>query len=552
MLRSREKKEMREKNKRKILYNGKVYVERGVFRQAVLIEGDRIGAVGSDSEIKAMANDDTQMIDCDGKTLIPGLNDSHMHFMLLGETRNQAPIEGVSSIDEMIDVCRRFAKEHPENVKNGLHAIGWNQDNFTGSDRLPDKNDLDKISTDFPIVLERVCGHIVSTNSKLLEMLDLESDEFIEGDFLLGEDKKPSGIFTGNGCNIAKRQIPDFSMSRRRQIMLQTMDYAVSCGITSVQSNDVGTVFMDGPAAFELMHDIYDKGEAKLRYRHQVCFNDPEAFKEYLSLGEFANGDYSKNDLLTLGPLKLFKDGSLGARTALMSGGYVGDRQNHGLEWTSCEEMDEYCALAKEHGLQVVTHVIGDEAVKRTVDSYEKAFVDGENKLRHGLIHCQITDEKLLDRIAKLGILVFAQPIFIDYDMSIVEDLVGKELASTSYAFGTLIEKGAHLSYGTDCPVEDCNPFPNIYEAVTRKNRKGEPEGGFYSKECVDVETAIDAYTLESAYAEFMEDVKGRIKSGYYADLVLLDRDIFTIDPNEIKDISPVMTMVAGEIVFQR
>lgn len=537
---------------RRILYNAKVYVEKGVFRQAVLIEDDMIKAVGTDEEIKAMATDDTEMMDCGGKTLIPGLNDSHMHFMLLGETRNQAPIAGVSSIDEMIGVCRKFAKEHPNHVKNGLHALGWNQDNFTDGDRLPDRKDLDRISTDFPIVLERVCGHIVSTNSKLLEMLDLESEEFGDGDFLLGDDGKPNGIFTGNGCNIAKRQIPDFSMRERREIMLQTMDYAVSRGITSVQSNDIGTVFMDGPAAFGLLHDIYDSGEAKIRYRHQVCFNDLEVFKDYLSSGEFVNGDYDRNDMLTLGPLKLFKDGSLGARTALVSDGYVDDRRNHGLEWTSCEEMDEYCAMAKRHGMQVVTHVIGDEAVRRTVDSYEKAFINGENKLRHGLIHCQITDEKLLDRIAELGITVFAQPIFIDYDMNIVEELVGKELASTSYAFGTLIEKGVHLSYGTDCPVEDCNPFPNIYTAVTRKNMKGEPKDGFYPKECVDVETAVDAYTVESAYAEFMENIKGRIKPGYYADAVLLDRDIFTVDPDEIKDILPVMTMVAGKTVFER
>ncbi len=136
--------------------------------------------------------------------------------------------------------------------------------------------------------------------------------------------------------------------------------------------------------------------------------------------------------------------------------------------------------------------------------------------------------------------------------MKIVDDLVGRELASSSYAFGSLAKKGAHVSYGTDCPVEDCNPFPNIYMAVTRKDRQGKPEGGFYPAECVDVETAIDAYTIESAYGEFMEDIKGRIKPGYLADMVLLDKDIFTVNPDEIKDILPVMTMVGGKIVFKR
>ncbi|MBF1170803.1 MAG: amidohydrolase [[Eubacterium] sulci] len=545
---------------RKILFNAKVYVERGNFAEAVLIEDDKIVAVGSNEEIKAEASksDETcglaELIDCEGRTLIPGLNDSHLHFMQFGETQNQAMIEGVTSIDEMVEICREFASTHPNHVKEGLHAIGWNQDNFTDGDRIPDRNDLDKISTEYPIVLERVCGHIISTNSKLLEMLDIEANKelFKDGDYLVGEDGKPNGIFTGNGCNIAKRLIPDFSLEERRKILLETMEYAVAHGLTSVQSNDVGTTFMDGPAAFKLFHDIYDKGEALLRYRHQVCFNRLDDFKEYLENGEYANGDYPKDSWLTLGPLKLFKDGSLGARTALMTNGYVGNPDDHGLEWISVEDMDEYCRIAKEHGLQVVTHVIGDEAVKRTIDSYEKAFVDGENKLRHALIHCQVTSKELVDRIAKLNILVFAQPIFLDYDMKIVDDLVGRELASSSYAFGSLAKKGAHVSYGTDCPVEDCNPFPNIYMAVTRKDKQGRPEGGFYPAECVDVETAVDAYTIESAYGEFMEDIKGRIKPGYLADMVLLDKDIFTVNPDEIKDILPVMTMVGGKIVFKR
>lgn len=539
---------------KKVLHNAKVYVEKGVYAQAVLVEDGLIAKVGTDEEVLKAAGSDAEITDCGGKTLIPGLNDSHLHFMQTGEVMNQAQIDGVSSIDEMVRICKEFAEKHPEQVKTGLHAIGWNQDLFTDSDRLPDRHDLDKISTEFPIVLERVCGHIVSTNTKLIEMLGIDgnSPQFPDGDFLIGEDGYPNGIFTANACNIAKAIVPDFTMEERRKILIDTMKDAVAHGLTSVQSNDVGTTFMDGPAAFKMFHDVYDSGEALLRYRHQVCFNDFEEFKAYLTEGEFAKGSYGEDSWLTLGPLKLFKDGSLGARTALMKNGYEGDPDNHGLEWIKPEEMHKYCQLAKEYGMQVVTHCIGDAAVASTMDCYEAAFVDGENKLRHALVHCQITDEALLARIAEKDILVFAQPIFLDYDMNIVENLCGKELASTSYAFGTLMRKGAHVSYGTDCPVESYNPFENIYMAVTRKDRAGRPEGGFYPAECVDVESAVDAYTVESAYAEFMEDKKGRIKEGYYADMVLLDRDIFTVDPMEIREILPVMTMVGGKVVFER
>lgn len=171
--------------------------------------------------------------------------------------------------------------------------------------------------------------------------------------------------------------------------------------------------------------------------------------------------------------------------------------------------------------------------------------------MRHALVHCQITDKPLLERIAKLGILAMYQPIFLDYDMHVVEDRCGKEMASTSYAFKTLKELGGNISYGTDSPVESPNPFPNIYSAVTRKDSKGMPEDGFYPDECVDIYDAVDAYTYGSAYAEFMEDKKGRIKEGYYADMVVLDRDIFTVEPMEIRDIMPVLTMVGGKIVYK-
>ena len=184
--------------------------------------------------------------------------------------------------------------------------------------------------------------------------------------------------------------------------------------------------------------------------------------------------------------------------------------------------------------------------------TYEKLIKNGKNPLRHALIHCQITNKAMLENIAKNNVLVMYQPIFLDYDMHIVESRCGKELASTSYAFNTLDKLGGKISYGTDCPVEGCNPFLNIYCAVTRKDLKGNPEGGFYPEECVDIYTAVDAYTEGSAYAEFMENKKGRIKEGFYADMVILDKDIFTIDPIEIKDIKVLLTMVGGKVVYEK
>ncbi len=555
---------------KKVFYNGKVYVEKGVYAEAILVEDGMIKAAGTDDEMleQAAGWGDFEKVDCGGRTVIPGLNDSHMHLFMLGRNLAKVKTDDVKSIEEMIQRCRGFLAEHPDRVVHGMHSMGWNQDNFTeGEKRMPDRHDLDRISTDIPVIMERVCGHLLTANTRAIELLgfDREVPHIPGGEIRLEEDGFPSGIFTENACHIVNALIPAPNEEECRTAIRAAMEYAVSHGLTSVQCNDVGYPECKGASAFALYRQIYEQGEGLLRFRHQNLFDSPEEFEEYLTTGEFAKYNEAKggyglacsaggpDSWLTLGPLKLYKDGSLGARTALMKDGYVGDRDNHGVSCITPEEMDRYCAIAKAHGVQVVTHAIGDLAAEEVMDSYEKAFIDGENKLRHSLIHCQITDAQQLQRIADRGILVQAQPIFMGSDMGILEGLVGKELAHTSYNFGTLLQMGAHLSYGTDCPVEDCNPFLNLHQAINRRHQDGRPcEEGFNPKEKVDVETAIDAYTYESAYCEFKEGVKGRIKPGYYADFVVLDRDIFTCEPMQIKDILPVMTVVGGKTVYER
>lgn len=541
-----------------VFYNGKIYVEKGVYAEAVLVEDDLIAAVGSNEEIEAACGADFEgkRIDCQGRTVIPGLNDSHLHLMQVGVQLQRAPIWKARSMDELVEICKTFMTQHPDRVTNGIHSMGWNQDLFTDEKRLPTRHDLDKISTEIPIILERVCGHVVSTNTKVIELLGLKPDspEVEGGEIRREADGYPSGVFTENAGTMVKSVLKKPDMEQQRSYIVEGMKYAVAHGLTSVQSNDVGCSTHDVDGTFRMMREIYQSGEGVLRYRHQVCFGKPADFEDYLTKGEFARcgGSYGEDSWLSLGPLKLFKDGSLGGRTALMTDGYVGMPDVHGVDCLEKDDMEQFCRLASKHGVQIVTHCIGDEAIRQVIAGYEKGFVDGENKLRHSLVHCQITDEEILDSIVEKGILVQAQPIFIDYDRKILEPLCGKALAETSYAFGTLLRRGVHLSYGTDSPVEDCNPFPNLYMAVTRKGMDGLPEGGFYPKECVDVETAVDAYTYGSAYNEFMEDKKGRIKAGYLADMIVLDKDIFTCNHMEIKDILPVLTMVGGQIMFEK
>ncbi|MBP1924738.1 putative amidohydrolase YtcJ [Sedimentibacter acidaminivorans] len=529
-----------------VLKNGKFYVEKGNFQEAIFIDDGIIKQIGCNNEI--LLNKADIVIDLDGKTVLPGLNDSHMHILSVGAAMNSCNLTSAKSIEDTIQIGKIFLKQHENTI--ALHGLGWNQDYFTsGEKRLLNRFDLDQISKDIPIVYERVCGHVAVGNTKALEILNIDETTNVDGgEIQIGIDGNPNGIFNENATRLVQSVIPEKSKEEIEKEFIKAGEYALSVGITSVQSCDI----MDKKfkSMFDIIHNIYDNNKLKLRYCAQNNFQNINDFKKYLNT-EFINGKYDEK-FLSRGALKLFKDGSLGARTALMLNEYKDSPGNKGVEALNDKQLQELCDLASSRGIQVVTHAIGDGAIESVINAYEKTMKSRHNPLRHGIVHCQITSLQQLERIADLNIYVMYQPIFLDYDNTIVESRVGEKLASTSYAFNTLNNLRAPISFGTDSPVEDCNPFPNIYCAVTRQGLNGNPSGGFNPNEKMKIEDVVDAYTIGSAYNEFKEDFKGRLKPGYVADLIVLDKDIFTIENNQIKDIKVELTMVNGEFVYKR
>ncbi|SDK10701.1 amidohydrolase [Natronincola ferrireducens] len=531
---------------RTILKNGKFYIEKNSFQQAILIEDGVIVQTGGNEDI--LKNDADNIIDLQEKTILPGFNDSHLHISWVGDAMTSCNLTSAKSIDEVIQFGKNFIKENKDLVV--LNGRGWNQDYFTsGEKRLLNRFDLDKISTQIPIVFDRVCGHVSVGNTKALEVLGVDANTIIDGGVVeLGDDGKPNGIFNENAVGLIHSLIPEKSDRDIEKDFLEAANYALSVGITSIQSCDI--MHGDFRRMFDIIHNIYDNKKSKLRYSHQFNFQDINDFKTYLQT-EYKTGQYDEK-FLSKGVLKLFKDGSLGARTALMLKDYEDAPGTKGVAALSDEQLQDLCDLATEHGIPVITHAIGDGAIESVLNAYEKIIKNGKNPLRHGIVHCEITNMEQLKRIAKLNIPVMYQPIFLDCDIKILEARVGKQLASTSYAFNTLYKLGAPISLSTDAPVEDCNPFPNIYCAVTRLGMDGKPTDGFYPNEKMDLEDVIDAYTIGSAFNEFKEDFKGRLKPGYVADLIVLDKDIFTIDPLKIKDIKVEKTMIDGEFVYEK
>lgn len=531
----------------RVFFNGKIYVEREHFEQAMLVQDDRIVRVGSDGEVLAAAPNGCERVDLEGRTVVPGFNDSHLHILMLGDNLNQVALHGCTSMAEVISRGREFLATHNLPAGQTLQGFGWNQDYFTDEVRMPNRYDLDQISTEHPIIFSRACGHAISINSRAIEMLGLtaQTPQPMGGEFSIGENGEPDGLLFERASNLLAPLRPEQTPEVMASYLKAAMDYAASMGVTTAQSNDLSeNNYPDFLAAIDLLRQ---RDAITCRYFAQCSFTDPRKLETFFAEGHIrGDGD----SLAQIGSIKMFIDGSLGARTALLRGPYADDPNAVGIKTLPDDLFDEIVRVTDAHNCTVVTHCIGDGAVENCLTSYSRVIGDGPNKNRHGIIHCQITDADQLARIRDLDVCAMVQPIFIHYDMHVVRERVGDALAETSYNFGTMGRMGIHVSYGTDCPVEDLNPFENLYCAVTRRDLNG---GEVYLPgECVDIYTAIDNYTYESAYTCFDENQRGRLQPGYLADFVILDADIFTIPAEQIKAVRPVATYLGGRAVYQR
>lgn len=532
-----------------VITNGNIYIEKGVFAQAVYAEDGIIKAVGTNEEILAVAPAGAERFDAAGRTVIPGFNDSHMHLYSFGELLQNIDLHDATSKADVKRLTQEFIARTNPKPGTILNGWGWNQDYFTDDGTMLNRFDLDDITTDYPLVFSRACGHIVSINTPALTITGVTENTLpVEGmEFDLGEDGTPNGIFReADERLLGELKSRIRPMEEMEATLRNAMAVAAQNGITSIHTNDIRE------DNWQVMQPLYERVQAEnptVRIYHQCKFMNPTTYQAFLDAGNITGKGDAFNKI---GPLKLFVDGSLGGRTATLRGNYADDPDAEGVQTLTQEQSNALVQMADAHGSQVVAHAIGDAAITQMLDSYETVVANGENAHRHGVVHVQITDNPMLQRFVDNDILALVQPIFLHYDMQILEDRVGKELAATSYAFNTLYQSGVHESFGTDCPVEFLGTINNLYCAVTRKNLKGEPAGGFYPNECMDVADAIDCYTLGSAYTSFEEDVKGRIQPGYYADFTVLSQDVFTIDPNDIINTEIDATIVDGRIVYNR
>jgi predicted amidohydrolase YtcJ len=535
----------------KVIYNGKIYENRGHFGEALIIEGGRVVKTGSSRELLETAPAGAEKTDAEGALVLPAFNDSHIHLMWMGRRAGNIEATGAKSIDEVISRGREYIARFNPPAGTYIQGDGVNPDLFTsGEKRDPRRDDLDKISAEHPVILSRHCGHTIYCNSLALRMAGFgdTAPEIENGIIEKDENGRPTGVVRERANALIRGPMPARSPEDMKRWLTLAMKKAQSLGVTACGSYDA-----DGPdfdTIVEVYRDVYEEArktgipglrvsmQCGISVRDDILDGYLKKKKNFTTWEDPVWGSFLK-----MGSVKLFADGTLGAQTAWLRRPYLDKPETQGVPVLDEKRLTHFIQKASAGGMQVLVHAIGDACIDAVISAFGTVTSPGNNPLRHGIIHCQITSTDLLERMARNKILALVQPIFLEDDMHIVESRVGPCLASTSYAWASMHKLGIPVSYSTDAPVSNIDPLRCIEWAVLRK--------GFYPGEQVDIYTAVDAYTTASAFSAFDENNLGRIAPGYLADLVFLDRDIFTIPPEDIHKARVLRTLCAGETVYE-
>jgi len=529
---------------RTVFYNASIYTGQLPLQQAFIVEDDRFVFAGTNEA--ALSQQADEVINLNGAFVCAGFNDSHMHVLSYGSALICAPLhKHTHSLEDLINCMKQTAPGRG----GWILGRGWNQDFFSDADRMPNRWDLDKVSTEHPVCATRACGHALVVNSKALEMLNITADTpQVDGGQIVMENGEPNGVFFDNAMDLVSANIPAPAKEDVKRMLVSAAKALNGYGITSCHSDDY-CVFHDLPwqVVNEAYRELEASGELTVRVYEQSNFTTLESLSGFVEAG-FKTG--VGTDLFRTGPLKMLGDGALGARTAYLTQPYADDPSTRGLSVFTPEAFDQMIGYAHEHGMQVAVHCIGDACLDLVLSSIEKALEKQPRAdHRHGIVHCQLTRPDQLDSIIRNHLHVYAQSIFLDYDIHIVKQRAGEELASTSYSWKTLMKRGATVSNGSDCPVEMPRVLCGIQCAVTRSDLNGcEP---YLPNEAFTVQEALDSFTKAGAYASFEENKKGQIQPGMLADFVVLGANPFEVAAEKIKDIPVLSTWLGGRKVFE-
>jgi predicted amidohydrolase YtcJ len=542
-----------------VILGGKIYTvnDASSVVEAVAVLGDRITFVGDESEAKKLITKETTVIDLKGKIMTPGFIEGHGHFMGLGYKELNLDLSSTKSFDEIIEkVKEQVAITAPGEwiVGRGWHQDKWRVKPTDMINGFPVHKKLSEISPNNPVFLDHASGHAAFANAKAMEIAGVnplsteknKNDNDEGGEIVRDALGNPTGLFNERAMDLIAHYVPDNTKESDRR--------AIELAIQACQRNGL-TSFHDAGATRENIDLFHERKRLNLlgvRLYVMITGRDPILVSEWLNKGP----EIDSAGFVTIRSIKLNCDGALGSRGAWLLAPYADRPDFVGMATLPIDTVTTISREALKNGFQVCSHAIGDRANREILDRYEIAFRENPTKARDHrfrIEHAQHLDPADIPRFAKLQVLPAMQAIHMSSDRPWAIDRLGeKRIHDGAYMWQALLKSGAKIINGTDAPVEPVNPIPSFYASVTRKTLAGQPEGGYEPDQKMTREQALKSYTLDAAYGAFEEKIKGSIESGKLADFAVLSADIMRIPENEILKTEVTMTILGGEIVYQK
>ena len=515
-----------------IIYNAKIYSPDSLAKEinCIAVSSGKIIGIGTDSEIRSRYWS-PENINASGACLYPGFTDAHSHFTGFALGLRYADLTQAHSFDEVLEILKGYRKTHPE---GWIVGRGWDQNNWPQK-VFPDNKLLNKLFPDVPIVLTRVDGHAV-----------LASDAAIKASGITfpgkaGEAKLQNGTFTGifleSLADKLRNTIPQPSAEELTNLLETATKLCHQAGLTSVTDAGLNKTEV-------LMLDSLQK-VGKITLRIDAWLNPNEENFEY-----FMKDSAYHTPFLKLGAIKMYADGALGSRGACLLKPYLDDPQNKGILTISPDELSAVCKRAYDHGFQMVTHAIGDSAIRMVLHTYSKFLKPGDDR-RWRIEHAQVVNEDDFELFAKFHIVPSIQATHATSDMDWARQRIGYERLTNAYAYNRLLKQNGWLPNGTDFPIEDISPLKTFYASVARKNAFGEPEEGFMMENALSRSDALKSITIWAAKAAFCEKERGSVEVGKVADFTILNTDIMKSTENKILMSKVLYTIVDGKTVYK-
>ncbi|MGC8497708.1 MAG: amidohydrolase [Thermoplasmata archaeon] len=493
--------------------NGKIYASFYPVRiyNSMVTEGDKIVFLGEDNEAKKISE---KIVDLQGKSVMPGFIDAHMHLDELGQYLNILDLRGIKSIKELKVLLMNYAKDH----EGPIMGHGWDEEKFQEK-RWPNKYDIDEIVKDRPVILTRVCLHAAVVNSNLIEKVNYH----IENENYPFENGEPLGIVKEDAFEEYRKYYNLLvSAETKKKYILDGIQYLKKNGITSI-----GFVSCS-KETFDILKVLYNESKIEIRI---MIYTNPDALQ-----------DFKDNDLLKINGIKLFVDGALGVRTALLSEKYA-DSNNIGEMVNDFDTLLKFSKLSEAKNKQIAVHAIGDKGIDIVLDIFSKV------KGNHRIEHCSIMRADQLERIRSLNVSCVVQPHFIITDFWSL-DRVGVKRAPLVYRFKDMLSSGLNVAFSTDAPVEPINPWLTVYAAVTRGKYENIELSKYTMNQALSISEALFCYTNGSAIALNNNEI-GSLNINKFADFIILDKDPFNIPEKDLKDIKILATYISGKKVFE-